>query len=180
MSLSGSKSRTGKSNPKWSGFTARTVVLRSLGIGSSQANNPYLRDVECKESQRIFPFFGFLFINNFYVVSHPPLINHCRFSLEVFLRNNCHSSYFALYFICLTATFILLLFEPFDLETNLTAATSCFNNIGPAFGSAWDGFSIYSPFAKVVLSFAMLLGRLEIYPLILLLSPSSWLKRRKN
>ena len=88
-------------------------------------------------------------------------------------------TYFALYCFCLVVTFFLLLFEPFNLETNITAAVSCFNNIGPAFGSAWDGFSIYSPFSKIVLSFAMLLGRLEIYPLILLFSPLSWVKRRK-
>lgn len=87
--------------------------------------------------------------------------------------------YFSLYFVCLTTVFFLLLFESFDLETNLTATVSCFNNIGPAFGSAWDGYSIYSPFSKIVLSFAMLLGRLEIYPIILLFAPSSWLKRRK-
>ena len=88
-------------------------------------------------------------------------------------------TYFALYCLCLVCTFFLLLFEPFDLETNITAAVSCFNNIGPAFSSAWDGFSIYSSFSKIVLSFAMLLGRLEIYPLILLFTPLSWVKRRK-
>ena len=87
--------------------------------------------------------------------------------------------YFALYFICITAVFFLLLFEPFDMETNLTATVSCFNNIGPAYASAWDNYNIYSSFSKVVLSFAMLLGRLEIYPMILLFSPTSWLKRRK-
>lgn len=88
--------------------------------------------------------------------------------------------YFSLYFICFTVIFFLLLFEPFDLETNLTAVTSCFNNIGPAYASGWDNYDIYSPFAKIVLSFAMLLGRLEIYPLILLFSPISWLRRRKT
>ena len=87
--------------------------------------------------------------------------------------------YFALYFICVTVIFFLLLFEPFDMETNLTATVSCFNNIGPAYASAWDNYDIYSPFSKIVLSFAMLLGRLEIYPMILLFSPASWLKRRK-
>ncbi len=87
--------------------------------------------------------------------------------------------YFALYFLVFTAVFFLLLFEPFDIETNLTVATSCFNNIGPAYGSAWATYDIYSPFSKVVLSVAMLAGRLEIYPIILLFSPSSWLKRRK-
>ena len=85
-----------------------------------------------------------------------------------------------MYFICFTVIFFLLLFEPFDLETNLTAVASCFNNIGPAYASGWDNYDIYSPFAKIVLSFAMLLGRLEIYPLILLFSPISWLKRRKT
>jgi trk system potassium uptake protein TrkH len=87
--------------------------------------------------------------------------------------------YFSLYFLFFTAVFFCLLFEPFDLETNISAAASCFNNIGPAFGSAWANYNDYSPFSKIVLSVAMLAGRLEIYPMILLFSPTSWIKRRK-
>lgn len=85
--------------------------------------------------------------------------------------------YFFLYIAIILITFLLLSFEPFDITTNFSAAVSCFNNVGPAFGEAWPGYAIYSPFSKLVLSFAMLLGRLEIYPLLLALAPSTWLKK---
>lgn len=89
--------------------------------------------------------------------------------------------YFALYFFVFTAVFIILLFEPFDLETNISAVAACFNNVGPGLAKVGPAgnYDIYSPLSKVVLSFAMLLGRLEIYPMILLFSPTSWIKRRK-
>ena len=87
------------------------------------------------------------------------------------------SIYFSLYIVIIMATFLLISFEPFGIMTNFTSAVSCFNNVGPAFGAAWNGYSIYSPFSKIVLSFAMLLGRLEIYPLLIALSPSTWSKK---
>ena len=59
----------------------------------------------------------------------------------------------------------------------VSAAASCINNIGPAFGRVSAGFFDYSGFSKVVLSLAMLGGRLEIYPLLLTFLPSTWLKK---
>ena len=57
----------------------------------------------------------------------------------------------------------------------VSAAASCFNNIGPMLGTT-DTFAIFSPFSKLLLSFAMIAGRLEIYPIILLLLPRTWSK----
>ena len=56
---------------------------------------------------------------------------------------------------------------------------SCVNNIGPGLAGVGPSLSYagYSVFSKLILSFAMLLGRLEIYPLLLLLSPQIWTKR---
>ncbi len=88
--------------------------------------------------------------------------------------------YLAIYLFCFVIVFFLLLFEQYDFETNFSSAVSCFNNVGPAFSKAASNYDIYSPFAKVVLSFAMLLGRLEIYPLILLFSPRNWIKSRNK
>lgn len=90
--------------------------------------------------------------------------------------------YFAIYFFCFTMIFFVLLFEPFDLETNITAVAACFNNVGPGLAKVgpMGNYDIYSPLSKLVLSAAMLLGRLEIYPLILLLSPRLWIKSRVN
>ncbi len=88
------------------------------------------------------------------------------------------ASYFALYMGIILITFLLLCFEPFALETNLTAAVSCFNNIGPFLSLTDDvsSFAAYAPFSKLVLSLAMLMGRLEIYPMLFLLTPSTWKK----
>ena len=90
--------------------------------------------------------------------------------------------YFAIYFFCFTVMFLLLLFESkVDFETSISAVAACFNNVGPGLSKVGPNgnYDIYSYFSKIVLSFAMLLGRLEIYPMLLLFSPSSWLKRRK-
>lgn len=92
---------------------------------------------------------------------------------------NAVSSYLAIYtlFFCLIVFIIGI--ENFDLETNISAVAACFNNIGPGFGrvGAAMNYSEFSGLSKIVLSIAMLLGRLEIYPIILTLSPSTWSKK---
>lgn len=86
------------------------------------------------------------------------------------------SHYFAIYIICFVAAFLLISFEPFGLETNISATAACFNNIGPGFGAVGPAtnYSAYTWFSKLVLSAAMLLGRLEIFPIIIAFSPSVW------
>ena len=89
------------------------------------------------------------------------------------------TSYIALYFLLFGGAFLLLCLEPaFDLESNFTAVTACINNIGPGLGAVGPtgSYADYSVLSKVVLSFAMLLGRLEIYPLVLALMPATWTK----
>ena len=91
------------------------------------------------------------------------------------------TSFFVLYTAVLAGTFVLLtLFEPsVDIISNITASMATLNNVGPGFGMVgpYLSYSFYSPLSKIVLTLSMLLGRLEIYPLILLLSPGVW--RRK-
>ena len=69
--------------------------------------------------------------------------------------------------------------ESFGFVTNFSAAAACFNNIGPGFGlvGPMASYADYSVFSKLILSFAMLLGRLEIFPLLLALSPTTWIKK---
>ena len=90
------------------------------------------------------------------------------------------STYFALYMGLLVGFTVIVSFQPgFNLLSNFTAVVSCFNNIGPGLdivGPAGN-FSGYLPFFKVVLSFAMLFGRLEIYPMLISMSPSTWIKK---
>lgn len=88
--------------------------------------------------------------------------------------------YFAIYFICFVAIFFVLLFEPFDFETTMSAVAACFNNVGPGLSlvGPMGNYGIFSYASKLVLSLAMLLGRLEIFPLLVLFSPSIWIKKR--
>ncbi len=86
---------------------------------------------------------------------------------DVTLANT--SAYLTLYMIITVVITFLLGFGPFDLETNLSATIACFNNIGPGLGvvgPAGNYFG-YPGWAKLLLSIAMLMGRLEIYPLLL-------------
>ena len=88
--------------------------------------------------------------------------------------------YLSIYAVCLAAVFLFICHEPFGLETNVSAAITCFNNVGPGFAAVgpMGSFADYSGISKIVLSFAMLLGRLEIFPVIFLFSPSAWMKSK--
>ncbi|MBE6539001.1 MAG: TrkH family potassium uptake protein [Ruminococcaceae bacterium] len=112
---------------------------------------------------------------------HPRSVRVVRFEGKQLEENTLGSvsTYFAIYVICFFAIFLLLCFEPFDMETNFTAAAACFNNVGPGFGAVGpvSSYADYSAFSKFLLSFAMLLGRLEIFPLIIALSPYAWSKK---
>ncbi|MBE6738325.1 MAG: TrkH family potassium uptake protein [Ruminococcaceae bacterium] len=89
------------------------------------------------------------------------------------------TSYFAVYMLCVLGIFVLLSIEPFSMETNFSATVACFNNIGPGLAGVGPAanYGAYSDFSKVLLSLAMLLGRLEIFPLILGLNPLVWKKK---
>lgn len=82
--------------------------------------------------------------------------------------------YLAVYVLILMAITLLLALDGHDFTTNFTAAMATFNNIGPGLGKVGPSasYAFYSPFAKTVLSLAMLLGRMEIYPILVLFSPS--------
>ncbi len=90
------------------------------------------------------------------------------------------TSFFAVYIFCIIIIYILISFEPFGFESNFTATLTCFNNVGPGFGEVGpaSSFAGYSPFSKIILSFAMLLGRLEVFPLVLGLNPLIWKKAK--
>ena len=72
--------------------------------------------------------------------------------------------------------FLLLTVENQDFETTFTAVAATINNIGPGFGLVGpaESFALFSPFGKLLLSFSMLLGRLELWPILLTFYPAVW------
>ncbi len=86
--------------------------------------------------------------------------------------------YAAMYFVIMVISTLLLSLDGFDFTTNVTAEITCFNNVGPGLAGVgpMSNFSAYSGFSKVLLSFNMLFGRLEIMPMLVFFSPGIWRK----
>ena len=92
---------------------------------------------------------------------------------ETVVRNTL--AYFAVYwFIAIGTMFALTAIDGFSSEETITAVMACLNNIGPGLGMVGPAgnFSMFSPVSKLLLSFNMLVGRLEIWPMLLLFTPS--------
>ena len=88
------------------------------------------------------------------------------------------NAYFITYFFLYAASVLIVSLDNFDFTSNFTAVAATLNNIGPGLGAVgptcnFGGFSILS---KLVLMFDMLAGRLELFPMLLLFSPSTWKK----
>ncbi len=86
--------------------------------------------------------------------------------------------YLTIYVAIVIVSVLLISVDNMDFETTFSAVMACFNNIGPGFSvvGATGNYSTFSNFSKIVLSLNMLLGRLEIFPILLLFVPSSWKK----
>lgn len=90
------------------------------------------------------------------------------------------TSYIIVYIMLYAASFFCLTFaEECDLITGFTAVAATINNVGPGLGAVGPAgsFAGFTEFTKLLLSFVMLAGRLEIFPMIMLLAPSTWRRR---
>ena len=88
------------------------------------------------------------------------------------------TGYIVVYVLLLLGSFILISFDNYDFTTSLTSVITCLGNVGPGFAMVGpvENFSFFSGFSKLVLCFDMLVGRLEIFPIIMLFAPSIWRK----
>ena len=89
------------------------------------------------------------------------------------------NAYLAAYVIIVFAVFAIISLDGFSAGTNFSAVLCTFNNIGPGLEAVGPtcNFSLFSPLSKLVLSWAMLAGRLEIFPILVLFSKSTWKQR---
>ncbi|MBR6807700.1 MAG: TrkH family potassium uptake protein [Clostridia bacterium] len=121
--------------------------------------------------------------NNIRKVLNPRAVGSVRFEgkmLDETTRRGI-SNYLSLYFVLFFLMFLVVSLDRFDFETNFSAVAACFNNIGPGFSvvGPTGSFADYSVLSKFTLSAAMLLGRLELYPLLIMFLPTTW-RRAKN
>ena len=94
--------------------------------------------------------------------------------------SNTVNAYFAVYFMLILISFVLVSVDGYSIGTNISAVTACFNNIGPGFElvGATGNYGHFSVFSKLILTADMLLGRLEIFPILVLFSPDTWSRKR--
>lgn len=86
--------------------------------------------------------------------------------------------YFFIYTFIFALSLLLISLDRMDWTSNYTAVAATFNNIGPGLGlvGTTGNYAAFSDFSKLVLTADMLIGRLEIFPILLLLSPDTWRK----
>ncbi len=113
---------------------------------------------------------------------HPNAITTTRFEGKPMTDQNIRGVhvFLSVYLLVFTVSFLILSLEQFDLVTTFTALTACINNIGPGLEMVGPtgNFSQFSWTSKLLLSFDMLVGRLEIFPMLLLFAPSIWKRGR--
>ena len=82
--------------------------------------------------------------------------------------------FFAAYVGVFSIIMLLLMATGLDQVTAFSAVATCMNNLGPGLGEVTSNFVVVSDTAKWLLSLAMLMGRLEIFTLLVLLMPEFW------
>ena len=86
------------------------------------------------------------------------------------------NAYLSAYMIILLLSFVVISLDGFSIGTNFSAVLACFNNIGPGLEAVGPtcNYAAYSVTSKLVLILDMLAGRLEIFPILVLFSRSTW------
>ena len=111
---------------------------------------------------------------------HPKSVNTVKLdghTVDENILSGVQGFFFAYMFVLFISTIIVSL-DGFSFETNFTAVVATLSNIGPGLGMVGPtgNFAAFSDLSKIVLSLCMLIGRLEVFPILMLVSPSAWRK----
>jgi len=115
-------------------------------------------------------------------ILHPHSVGRVTYDNKTVDEEMIHSVlvYLGVYIIIAIAGDLILSLDNFDSLTTFSALMTTLNNVGPGLNlvGPMQNFSIYSPFSKIVMSALMLIGRLEIFPILMLCAPSVWKGKR--
>ena len=115
---------------------------------------------------------------------HPRSVYTLQFEgkpLEDQTIHNVFTYFFILVFLVI-ASVLLVSLDNMDFDSTFSAVLACINNIGPGLGivGPMGSYAALSPLSKLVLILDMLLGRLEIFPMLMLFAPSVWIGKRRR
>ena len=109
---------------------------------------------------------------------HPRSVSYAKFDGEVVSTETEKNvkAYFLLWVAIVVISTILLSLDFNDVFSNFSATLACIGNVGPGFSAVGPtmNYGFYSPVSKCLLSFVMLIGRLEIFPVLVLFAPRTW------
>ena len=112
---------------------------------------------------------------------HPRSVNRVKLEGKTIGDEVLHNTliFFVMYMLIVAvSTLLVATFDECDFTTNLTAVIACIGNVGPGLGKVgpMGNFSEFSALSKIVLTLDMLIGRLEIFPIIMVFTPETWKK----
>ena len=113
-------------------------------------------------------------------LAHPHEVSCIKFEGKVVDRETRSfvCTYMTTFFVILFLSTFAVMFQGHDFETSFSAMLSCFNNVGPALGLVGHSgnYNIFGGGTKLLMSLIMLVGRLKIFPMLILFMPSTWEK----
>lgn len=109
---------------------------------------------------------------------HPHSVQNVRFEGASVKEDTVKGvfAYLSIFIIIFVLAVLLVSLDGKDFVTNFTSVAACINNIGPGLGlvGPMGNYSSFSAFSKIVLLISMLVGRLEIFPILMLFIPNMW------
>lgn len=120
----------------------------------------------------------------FQTLVHPRSVRKVRMDGRPIAHNTVRSTnvFLSIYTLVFVGALLLITLDNQDFVTSFSAVAATLNNIGPGLGNVgpMSNFAAFSPLSKIVLSFAMLAGRLELLPMLLIFVPSLWMSRKSR
>lgn len=151
---------------------SKTVLVLIMFIGACAGST----GGGIKVSRILIIFKGF--VREIYTLIHPKQVKKITIDKRPVDREVVRSvnAYLACYILVFTISLLLITLDNHDLVTNFTAIAATINNIGPGLSGVGPAanFADFSVFSKLVLTFNMIAGRLELFPMLILFSPATW------
>lgn len=157
-------------------FWMPTVVIMSIGgcAGSTAGGSKVIRILICAKSV----------LKEFVLQLHPRAIRSIKISGQVIPDDRVRRTlaFIFLYILLVIGGMVVFSILGLDVDTSIGSCISMLSNVGPGTGSVGpsSNFAHVHWFSKLLMSFYMLVGRLEIYTVLFLFMPSFWRERSKN
>ncbi len=119
-------------------------------------------------------------LNELRLETHPKQVKKIKMDGQVISHETIRAmnNYLIVYLLIFAASVLLLSIEGHDFLTNFSTVAATLNNIGPGLSLVGPSgnFAFYSDFSKIIITFDMIAGRLELFPMLVLFSPTTWKK----